>query len=372
MKIYKKDLKNIKNYNEHISYLDDFSDPEEKILLVGLPSGECFEIKRKDYYEIQNIANWSERYKCYTYRDKNYNDIKFLIEPNKKEYNKNQDYIHVLLENMNIKNYEIINRRVNVLGDVILKNMPFDKLPVNFYKIEGDFIITHGVLETLDNFPEIVNGNFDVSYNNLYNLKNGPKIVNLYYNCSHNNLNSLYGSPLEVWTFDCSYNNLKDLNYSPVNVHVDFNCSNNQIVDISRCPKRIGRTLNCSNNELYSLSEIPNGVQDIISSGNPIHFMKKDNNTSISNTSLKLTTNKKLFVNDKVVFYDENLKISEGICLYESDFLKISFKTNNFFGKFTIYCYIKSLSNEKPSNKYIYYNDHLKSWYVIKVEKMFI
>jgi hypothetical protein len=69
-----------KRIQEHIHYLmDDYDDRpqrEEMIDVVGLPSGQYAQIRRKDYEDfLTQYINWSERLKCYVCRDKDFEKI---------------------------------------------------------------------------------------------------------------------------------------------------------------------------------------------------------------------------------------------------------------------------------------------------------
>lgn len=347
----------IKKYNEHIAYLEEHDDPNGIVQLVGLPSGEYSEIKRKYYYKIQNIATWSERYKCYTYRDKDYHKIMYLLDSTIYVKNHNDDHISAILDNMKIKNYKINNGKIKVFGDVELKFASFNKIPIKFHEVTGNFIITYGAITTLENCPEFVGGSFIVCYNRLTDLKGGPREVKLSYDCSFNYIESLYGCPLEVWDFNCSNNSLKDLKYGPSHVHYNFNCSNNNIIDIKDSPDIVGGIFDCSENELKDLTGKPKNAK-IISTGNPL----KDE-------ELELTRSTRLFKGDEVVFYDEKMRMKKGICSYDSDFLRTPFSSKVFFGKFTLQCYVTNIQDNSP-NRYIYYNDYKKCWVIVKVEDM--
>lgn len=63
----------MKSFKEHIAYLDDGDfeyDPEEILELVGLPSGEFFQIRRKNYSRVQQWVNWSEKLQSYVFIDR--------------------------------------------------------------------------------------------------------------------------------------------------------------------------------------------------------------------------------------------------------------------------------------------------------------
>jgi len=81
----------ILKFNEHIArenyettgFNDSNDDSNETLELVGLPSGEYFTITRKQYNRdprLSQLINWSERLKCYAYRDKDRNKILYLLD----------------------------------------------------------------------------------------------------------------------------------------------------------------------------------------------------------------------------------------------------------------------------------------------------
>jgi len=105
------------------------------------------------------------------------------------------------------------NGRVNVNGDIFANvfantDDKFDKLPINFNKVNGDFSCCRIGIVSLEGSPENVGGHFDCQKNNLTDLEGGPKSVTGYYNCSENPLTSLKGMPEYVG--DLIY-----LSYSP-------------------------------------------------------------------------------------------------------------------------------------------------------------
>ena len=263
----------IKKYYEHIAYLeDDYEDPNEVLEIVGLPSGLYFEILRKKYNEsnISSVVNWSEKYKCYVYRDKDYSKIMQLLDYETPPLTDNNTFTVSKLKEFKIENYKITKDGVIVYGDVNIKYLTYKRLPIKFYKILGDFIINTGILENLDNCPEYVEGNFDCSYNNLKLLTNGPRVVKLKYNCSHNYLENLYGSPVEVNDFDCSHNKLTNLLYGPSIATGDFNCSFNSIKNLKEAPISVLGVFNFSDNKITTLKGMPRDVKRVIKNNNPI------------------------------------------------------------------------------------------------------
>jgi hypothetical protein len=262
----------IKKYNEHIAYLNDYYDPEEIMELVGIPSGLYFTIKRKDHTKVQQLVNWSEKLQTYTYRDKDYAKIMFLLDKQDTSNISNAIQIEEELRKLNIVKYRIINDKIKIFGDVVIQYATFTKMPIPIDLVQGDFKIINSSLETLENCPHKIEGEFNCSYNRLKSLKGGPKNVKGMYNCSHNHLVNLYGSPMEVWSFDCSYNRLRSLMYSPSCVNQNFNCSHNMLETITDAPIVVNDTFDCSFNELYSLKGMPKDAKRIISISNNLQY----------------------------------------------------------------------------------------------------
>lgn len=262
----------IKKYNEHIAYLDDGDeyDPNEILEVVGIPSGLYFEIKRKSYTNVQEWVNWSEKYQCYIYRDKDYDKIMGLLGLSSPAPTDNNEYIASKIESLGITgSYKITNGKVTVFGNVFIKKGSFDKLPVKFKEVRGDFRINIGGLKTLENCPEKVYGDFDVSYNELINLKGGPKVVTGGYDCSHNFIGSLIGAPMESDSFDCSYNDLTSLIYCPSTVINNFNCSQNYISTLKDAPLTVGGSFDCSFNRIENLKGLPMDIKKLRTRNNP-------------------------------------------------------------------------------------------------------
>jgi hypothetical protein len=146
-----------------------------------------------------------------------------------------------LFEHINIPSAEILagygidnftinaDGSVDVDGDVDFSDWSFDKIPIKFRKVSGDFYCYMNLLYTLKNCPEEVGGNFRCDSNRLKSLEFGPKYVGGNYYCSTNYLKNLEGSPEEVGgKFFCSNNNLNTLEGMPLEIGGDFVCRHNQ------------------------------------------------------------------------------------------------------------------------------------------------
>ena len=116
--------------------------------------------------------------------------------------------IEKILNELGIENYTIRpDFRVDVDGDVNIRNRNLETLPVRFGKIKGSF------------------------------------------DCSNNNLKSLEGAPSQVgYSFSCSYNNLKSLEGAPSQVGDNFYCFNNNLTSLTGAPSEVGGQFNCQNN----------------------------------------------------------------------------------------------------------------------------
>jgi hypothetical protein len=125
---------------------------------------------------------------------------------------KTKDEIEAWLDKMQITNYKINDDlSVNVHGDVMLHNRYFNKIPVQFGIINGDFIIDYNCLTSLKGGPTIVTGNFDCSHNRLESLEYCPKEVGGIFVFRGNKLSTLDHLPQSVGVFavyDSEFKNL--------------------------------------------------------------------------------------------------------------------------------------------------------------------
>ena len=108
----------------------------------------------------------------------------------------------------------------------------FKILDDNSVKVNGDVRLS-GVLDNFQKLPIVfseVNGNFDISDNTLTSLEGSPKKVTGDFLAHKNELHSLKGGPKEVGkNFVILKNNIRSLKYSPSIVKEDYICSNNPI-----------------------------------------------------------------------------------------------------------------------------------------------
>jgi hypothetical protein len=146
------------------------------------------------------------------------------------ENHKNEEDIHRICEEYNIKNYTLNDDlSIDVDDNVYIIRKKLTKLPLKFNKVNGYFNCPSNKLTTLEGAPREVNGNF---------------------NCYDNKLTSLEGAPNIVTG--------------------DFNCYNNEIDSLEGAPKEITGLLNCYDNNLYSFYNLPIDIGEFIYSVNPI------------------------------------------------------------------------------------------------------
>lgn len=278
-------------YNEHIHYLTDEEDldydPNEIMELVGLPSGLYLTMFRKEYSnKLKEFITWSENIKMYTYRDKDYSKLMYILDRRIPDSNKykpatlknhgitivnSSSSIITLLRHWGVEDYTINGNRVSVKGNVTIKYETFSTLPVIFDEVMGNFTITHSALETLINCPQYVSGDFNVRSNRIRSLEGGPKKVGKNYDCSLNYLKNLVGAPNKVVNFNCSNNNLSTLKGSPMFVEGDFDCSNNLITSFKDGPLSCKGHLNCQTNLIQSMEHLPFLVKSVNSKNNPVN-----------------------------------------------------------------------------------------------------
>jgi hypothetical protein len=98
-----------------------------------------------------------------------------------------------------IKNWTINpDGTVDVDGDVNLRSMKLNKLPLNFRRVNGDFNCSCNKLIDLKGAPSEVGGHFNCAFNKLISLEGGPEKVGGYFGCNGNKLTTLEGGPKEV------------------------------------------------------------------------------------------------------------------------------------------------------------------------------
>ncbi len=128
--------------------------------------------------------------------------------------------LSIILKSYHIYKFTINDdMTVDAYQNVSLKNIPpkfeiFNKLPIKFGKVYGNFNISAMKLISLDGSPYYVDGNFICTENNLSNLKGSPGEVTKNFVCQINRLESLEGMTPEIGGDFVCYDNpsLKELN----------------------------------------------------------------------------------------------------------------------------------------------------------------
>jgi hypothetical protein len=173
------------------------------------------------------------------------------------ENHKNEEDIHRICEEYNIKNY-IINDdlSIDVDGDVYLWNKGLTKLPLKFNK---------------------VNGHFNCSYNRLTSLEGAPKEVNRNFNCNNNQLTSLEGAPKKVNRFECATNQLTSFKFSPSEIKGRFICTNNKLFSFEHLPVNIGDYIHYDFNPISCFFTLVNRDIELIYEFNELYVVQKVN-----------------------------------------------------------------------------------------------
>ena len=153
----------------------------------------------------------------------------------------------------------------------------FDKFPVKFNTIVGDFDCNNSILKSLEGGPKIVHGSYHCSSNFIKTLQGFPKFVGKYCNCTDNELKSLEGLPEQLdCDFDCSKNHIETLYGAPKIINGDFDCSYNRLTSLEYSPQFVNGNYDCSYNTITSLNGIPKVVKGsiIISSYHDLPLLK--------------------------------------------------------------------------------------------------
>ena len=205
-----------------------------------------------------------------------------LTDPLVIESLKELEKLSVTPESFKIKNYEWVNGKLNVKGNVSFLKRKLSKLPFKFGVVTGSFNCEENKLTSLEGAPERVGkdfkcgdnqltslegapievGGFSCYGNQLTSLEGAPVKVKKDYNCNHNNLTSLKGAPKEVkGRFSCIENKLTSLEGAPRKVGGNFNCNYNQITSLKDAPKEVGGDFYCEGNQLVSLEGLPEDLK---------------------------------------------------------------------------------------------------------------
>ncbi len=178
-----------------------------------------------------------------------------------KKDNLSSDYF----ENLKSYSHQYI---VNVKGYIDICNQKLEKIPFQFYHVDGSF------------------------------------------DCSHNRLTSLKGCPQYVGDFLCQYNQITSLQYGPSSVYGDFDCSNNHLTSLKYCPQSISGDFYCYHNQLTSLEYFPEIINNEVIMNDNIELLKYKNH---SNDSLIQNMSEKEFLNQRDFKFWQQLHFKEKI-----------------------------------------------------------
>ena len=112
-----------------------------------------------------------------------------------------QTEIERLLQKYKIKNYTVRkDGLVDVEGDIALGFYLFDKLPIKFDRVKGNFDLQFSKLETLEGSPQWVGEWFSCAFcREIFSLQYSPIYVNGFFNCNGCwNLESLDYLPKQI------------------------------------------------------------------------------------------------------------------------------------------------------------------------------
>lgn len=177
---------------------------------------------------------------------------------------KTEEEIHAWLDKHRITGYTIdSDMKINVTHSVVFRDTHIEYLPVQFGKVDGNFIIANCGLKSLKGVALEVGKSFSCVGNRLQALTYGPAVVYHNYMANKNNLTSLK-SPLKYLgkTFDISHNRpLKSLKGIINLISGDFDCQSCDLRSLADGPSKIvGNYLANGNLNLASL----NGITSII------------------------------------------------------------------------------------------------------------
>jgi hypothetical protein len=118
--------------------------------------------------------------------------------------------------------------RVDVEGDVHIINSEFQKFPVTFGEVSGDFYCSGCTsLTSLEGAPQVVTGDFSCSgCTSLTSLEGAPQVVTGSFRCySCTSLTTLKGAPQFTGSFICNGSSLTTLEGAPHEITGFFDCS---------------------------------------------------------------------------------------------------------------------------------------------------
>jgi hypothetical protein len=173
-----------------------------------------------------------------------------------------KNIIDDLCKQYNITEYSINpDGSIDVDGNVYLNRHNYDKIPLKFGKVTGNFNCVSNKLTSLEHCPSKVGGSFYCAMNKLTSLEHCPTEVGGDFICTYNILTSLEHCPSEVGgDFDCTKNQLTSLEGCPTIVGGVFDCGNNKLTSLVRCPSEVGGSFFCNENQITSLEHCPTVV----------------------------------------------------------------------------------------------------------------
>jgi hypothetical protein len=205
--------------------------------VIGIPSGEVIYINDINIKKLKftGYIKYDKDKGIYFFNDGDYEPIKRIINNNELD----EQYIIDFLDKQKyVEKFKINKGCVDVIGDVIIRDMHLEKIPFKFGKIEGDFIVSNNSLFDLENCPKHVMGSFDVSKNMLLDLYGGPTYVGDDYDCSDNFISSLKYMPRRIFgNLNISNNHITSFDDSPEIIDGNLICQQNAIINYNNAPK---------------------------------------------------------------------------------------------------------------------------------------
>ncbi len=205
-------------------------------------------LKTKD-----EILSWLEKYD-HEYQDKIKKNTYELIDLHD---DMNQALFNEMIKKDNLPFYYFQKLKseghqyiVNAKGDVNICNQKLEKIPFQFYHVDGSFNCANNQLRSLKGFPILVSGNFFCQYNQITSLQYGPSTIKGGLYCYENKLTSLKGCPQYVGdNFFCAHNQLTSLEYCPQSIGGNFDCYHNPLTSLEYFPEKINGNIFLNNNE---------------------------------------------------------------------------------------------------------------------------
>jgi hypothetical protein len=225
-----------------------------KSQIIGIPSGEYFEITPFQFEKINNdnLLIYNQYFAYFTFNDIDLPRV--LRHTEDKLKNQIKNFLHT----NHIFDYEIYDDyTVDVFQNVKIEKK-IDKIPIEFNFVDGNFDISDCAIVSLTGCPKIINGNFIAHTNDFKNLRGGPSKVNGNYDVRQCFLETLVGSPIIIsGDFMAGYNTIHDLEYGPINVKGSYMVDNCLLIDLFGCQTVINKNFDCSYNFLKDLSGGP-------------------------------------------------------------------------------------------------------------------